>query len=59
MRFLGNEAEGRHVMPLSIIYDNPREASDMLMILYKDVDTGEKFVKNIENPEIDIYDHLA
>jgi len=55
MRFLGNEAEGRHVMPLSIIYDNPREASDMLMILYKDIDTGEKFVKNIENPEIDIY----
>lgn len=55
MRFLGNEAEGRNLMPLNFIYDNPRDKSDVLMILYKDIDTGEKFVKNIEHPEIDVY----
>lgn len=55
MRFLGNEAEGRNIMPLNFIYDNPRGEPDTLMILYKDIDTGEKFVKNIENPEIVVY----
>lgn len=55
MRFLGNEAEGRSIMPLNFIYSNPRDGQDTLMILYKDIDTGEKFVKNITNPEIVIY----
>lgn len=56
MRFLGNEAEGRKIMPLNFIYDNPYgEGDDILMILYKDINTGEKFVKNIVNPEIYIH----
>ena len=55
MRFLGNEAEGRSIMPLNFIYSNPKNEPDTLMILYKDIDTGEKFVKNIQNPEIIVY----
>ena len=55
MRFLGNEAEGRSVMPLNFIYDNPKDGDDTIMIVYKDINTGEKFVKNIVKPEIVIY----
>lgn len=55
MRFLGIEAEGRNIMPLNFIYKNVYKESDYLMIVYKDIDTGEKFVKNIEKPEIYVY----
>lgn len=55
MRFLGIEAEGRNIMPLNFIYKNDYNETDYLMIVYKDIDTGEKFVKNIPNPEIDVY----
>lgn len=55
MRFLGNEAEGRSIMPLNFIYDNPKDGDDTIMIVYKDINTGEKFVKNIAKPEIVIY----
>ena len=30
MRFLGNEAEGRSVMPLNFIYDNPKDGDDTM-----------------------------
>ena len=55
MRFLGIEAEGRNIMPINFIYKNVYKETDYLMIVYKDIDTGEKFVKNIENPEIYVY----
>ena len=55
MRFLGNEAEGRNIMPINFIYDNPNDGDDTLMVVYKDIDTGEKFVKNIHKPEVCIY----
>ena len=57
MRFLGIEAEGRNIMPINFIYKNVYKETDYLMIVYKDIDTGEKFVKNIENPEI--YVHIV
>ena len=55
MRFLGIEAENRNIMPLNFIYKSEYKKPDYLMIVWKDIDTGEKFVTNIENPEIYIY----
>lgn len=55
MRFLGIEAENRDIMPLNFIYKSEYKKPDYLMIVWKDINTGEKFVTNIENPEIYIY----
>ena len=58
MRFLkGVDPEVNHVMLLNILYFNERNYNedDVLSIVYKDIDTGEKYVENIVKPEIEIY----
>ena len=58
MKFLkGVDPEVNHVMLLNILYFNERdyEQDDVLSIVYKDIDTGEKFVENIVKPEIEVY----
>ena len=60
MKFLPPEYVRPHIIPLNIIYHNPYslgdyESVDILTIIYKDQDTGEKFVYEIKNPTIEIY----
>lgn len=58
MRFLkGVDPEVNHVMLLNILYFNERNYNedDVLSVVYKDIDTGEKYVENIVKPEIEIY----
>ena len=58
MRFLkGVDPEVNNVMLLNILYFNERNYAedDVLSIVYKDMDTGEKYIENIVRPEIDVY----
>ena len=50
MKFLKNvDPAVNHIMLLNIMYFNERnfDQDDVLSIVYKDMDTGEKFVENI------------
>lgn len=61
MKFLPHELVRPNIIPLNIIYYNPLteggsfEDPDILTLIYKDLDTGQKFVYDIKNPEIEIY----
>lgn len=47
-----------NIMLVNLIYHKGgkhTEYTDYLDVIYKDLNTGEKFVKTIENPEIEIY----
>ena len=47
-----------NIMLLNVIYHRPmkeNEYKDYLDIVYKDLDTGEKILKTIETPEMEIY----
>ena len=61
MKFLPKELVRPNIIPLNIIYYNPLteggsfEDPDILTIIYKDLDTGQKFVYDIKEPQIEIY----
>ena len=61
MKFLPLELVRPHLIPLNILYHNPMnhggsfEDEDVLTITYKDQDSGQKFVYDIKNPEIEIF----
>lgn len=58
MKFLKNvDPAVNHIMLLNIMYFNERnfDQDDVLSIVYKDMDTGEKFVENINKPKIEVY----
>jgi hypothetical protein len=57
MKFLPREEENNDIVPLNIYYyrsDNFKDP-DILTIIYKDLNTGEKRVHQIENPVIEAY----
>ena len=57
MLFMGNVNKD-DIMLLNIIYHNSNKNNDYvdsIDIIYKDLKTGEKHIKHIDNPEIDIY----
>ena len=61
MKFLPLELVRPHMIPLNIQYYNPMTKGgnfndpDVLTITYKDQDTGQEYVYDIKNPEIEIY----
>lgn len=57
MKFLPPEKVRPNIIPLTIQYYTPKtfEEPDILTIIYKDVDTGERFIHNISEPKIEAY----
>lgn len=61
MKFLPLELVRPHLIPLNIVYYNPLTSGgnfsdpDILTITYKDQDSGQKFVYDIKNPDIEIF----
>lgn len=58
MKFLRGDFTGRHVMLLNIYYNRGSYNStndDVLDIIYKDMDTGKKYVETIVNPKIEVW----
>jgi len=59
MKFLSPNMDGKNLMILNIYYDrgsyDPRSTDDVLDIIYKDMDTGQKFVETIKNPEFEVW----
>lgn len=58
MKFLNPKINKDNIMLIDIIYHGARKQNDFidaLDIIYKDIDTGKKHLKTIEEPEIDIY----
>lgn len=58
LKFLNPNVDSRDLMLLDIMYHPPRkenDRTDCLDIIYKTISDGEKHLKSIENPTIDIY----
>lgn len=57
MKFLNNIREDQNIVPLKIMYNDNYNGqnNDMISIVYKDIDTGQKHVENIENPVYELY----
>lgn len=58
MKFLNENVDKTNIMLLDMIYHPPRkdnDRNDCLDIIYKEIDSGEKHLKSIENPKIEIY----
>lgn len=58
MKFLRGDFTGRNVMLLNIYYDRGSYNStndDVLDVIYKDMDTGKKYVETIVNPKIEVW----
>lgn len=57
MKFLPLELVRPHIIPINITYYNPKDFNevDVLTIVYKDLDSGEKIVYEIKEPAIEIY----
>lgn len=61
MKFLPLEMVRPHMIPINIQYYNPvahggtYQDPDVLTLVYKDQDTGEKIVYDIKDPEMEIY----
>ena len=55
MKVLKTVKPGMNIVPLKVIYDRDYNNGDILSIVYKDVDTGKKYVENIPNPEYEMY----
>jgi len=58
MKFLGPDVDSSDVMLLDILYHAPRkeyDRIDAIDIIYKTLSDGEKHIKTIKNPTIDIY----
>lgn len=57
MKFLKNVGPHQEVLPINYMYFNEHDYSkpDVLTIVYKDATTGQKYVQNIKNPEIEVW----
>lgn len=55
MKVLKTYKEGMNIVPMKVIYDNDYNSTDILSVVYKDVDTGKKYVENIEEPIYEMY----
>jgi len=58
MKFLNSNVDKDNIMLLDVLYYPPRKETnreDFIDIIYKELDTGEKHIKSIKNPTIDIY----
>jgi DNA polymerase elongation subunit (family B) len=55
MKVLKSYKEGMNIVPLKIIYDRQYDKGDIISIVYKDVDTGKKYVENIPDPMYEMY----
>jgi len=59
MKFLPNNMEGKNLMPIHVYYTrgsyNDFSQPDILDFVYKDLDTGKKYVETIENPYYEIW----
>ena len=60
MKFLSNIGDMQNIMPLNIVYEKgniykPELKDDYIDILYKDMDTGKKYVETIVHPNIEIW----
>ena len=55
MKFLKDVRDNQRIVPLKFMYDDNYNQDDILSIVYKDIDTGQHFVENIEKPMIEIY----
>lgn len=58
MEFLHSKVDKNDIMLTNIIYNYPTKSTewtDYLNIIYKDISTGEKHLKVIEKPQIEIY----
>ena len=58
MKVLKSYKEGMNIVPLKVMYDDEyktEKASSIISVVYKDVDTGKKYVENIEDPEYELY----
>ena len=55
MKFLKDLRDDQIVIPLKIMYNAEFNQKDILSIVYKDVNTGKKYVENIIEPEIEVY----
>ena len=57
MKFLGDIGK-RNLMLVNTLYhraSRDNDYTDYMDIIYKDLDTGEKFLKTLENPKMEIY----
>ena len=55
MKVLKSYKNGMNIVPLKVLYDNDYNNKDIMSIVYKDVDTGKKYVENIEEPVYEMY----
>lgn len=55
MKVLKTYKPGMNIVPLKVVYDNEYNNGDIISVVYKDVDTGKKYVENIENPMYEMY----
>jgi hypothetical protein len=55
MKVLKDYKSGMNIVPLKVMYDKNYKNGDIISIVYKDVDTGKKYVENIEDPKFEMY----
>ena len=55
MKVLKSVKPGMNIVPLKVIYDRDYNNGDIISIVYKDVDTGKKYVENIPDPMYEMY----
>lgn len=56
MKFLPEDQYHNNIIPLNVIYSGDDFSKpDVLTFIYKDIDTGQKGVLQIERPEIEVY----
>lgn len=58
MKFLSQNMEGKNLIPIHVYYsqgDYKDPAGDVLDFVYKDLDTGKKYVETIYNPEFEVW----
>lgn len=56
MKFLEDSFNNKNIMPLNIYYNSGGyNNSDVIDIIFKDMDTNKKYVHTIENPKIEVW----
>ena len=56
MKFLPAGINTKHLMLCDVLYHRYRKGeNDMIDIIYKDLETGNKYIESIESPNIEIY----
>lgn len=59
MKFLEDSFNNKNIMPLNIYYNranyNDKNSIDSIDIIFKDMDTGRKYVHTIESPKIEVW----